>query len=354
MKILIASNKNSYINPYVSTLANGLSDQGLDVVCSIEEFWKNACKYDLVHIQWPNLLEKEMDEYGDNLNAVLQKLKKLRIPIVVTLHNLVPHYSSNKKMYNAYDLVYRNADCFIHLGKNSIPLLQEQIPEIQAKHFVIPHHTYDEIYKMNVDRLVARHKLGVPLDAKCILCFGSFRDDEERDLVLNLRKRLDRSYYFLMPGFYRGKILRKNIIKSIKTLWLTIKYQIIAWKNNLHVSHKYISDEDVPFYMASADVLLVQRLKILNSGNISLAMLAGIPVVGPNVGNVGWMLQQSGNKCFNVKNTDELPRIIENAVCDSCIGKSNKFFAEKNLSTSFVAKETKLVYEQMVRELKNI
>lgn len=354
MKVLIACNRQSYLNPYVSTLADGLLGQNIEVTCSIDEFWKNASKYDLVHIQWPNLLKKGMDDNGANLVSVLKELKDRRIPIVVTLHNLVPHYNSDQKMLHAYDIVYRNADGFIHLGNNSIPLLQEQMPDVQAKHFVIPHHTYDEIYKTSVDRLDARKKLGIPNDVKCILCFGSFRDDEERNLVINLKKKLDKSYCFLMPGFYRGKILRKNLIQAIKALYLTIKYQIIAWKNDFLITHKYISNEDVPVYMASADVLLVQRLKILNSGNVSLAMLAGLPVIGPNTGNVGWMLQQSGNKCFNIEKQDELPQIIETVLKNRNIGEANRCFAEKNLLTSIVAKKTKSVYEQMIKELKNI
>lgn len=355
IEVLIAFNRDSYMNPYVSTLADGLIGEGCNVTCSIDEFWQNAIAYDVVHIQWPNLFVDKMGEHGEILENVLKELKEKHIPIVVTLHNLVPHSYQNLMQQMAYKVVFNYADCFIHMGAASIDLLKEKWPSIKAEHFVIFHHTYDALYDMNRDKLDSRKKLGIPSNVKCILCFGKFRNDEERNLIINLRKRLDSSYYFLLPGFYYESLSFswKNIFHEIRPLIAiirdTIKYTIIAKKYKLHISHKYISDENVPVYLSAADVLIVQRLKILNSGNVSLAMHAGLPIVGPNVGNVGCLLQKTGNPCFDVNNLDDFPNVVKSVFSQDELGTSNKRFAQKCLSTRVISKQTKDVYDKMLK-----
>lgn len=360
IKVLIAFNRDSYTNPYVSTLADGLIDVGCDVTCSIDDFWNNANEYDVVHIQWPNLFVEKMGEHGEFLVAVLEQLKEKHVPIIVTLHNLVPHSFQNVKQQMAYKIVFKYADCFIHMGAASIDLLKEKWPNIKAEHFVVFHHTYDALYDMNRDKLESRKILGIPRNVKCILCFGKFRNDEERNLIINLRKKLDSSCYFLLPGFYYESLSFswKNILHEIRPLIAiirdTIKYTIIAKKYGLHISHKYISDDDLPVYLSAADVLIVQRLKILNSGNVSLAMYAGLPIVGPNIGNVGWMLQKTGNQCFDVDNLDDFPNVVKKVLLQENLGGLNKIFAINYLSTKVISKQTKDVYDKMIMKFREV
>ena len=117
------------------------------------------------------------------------------------------------------------------------------------------------------------------------------------------------------------------------------------------MSHQFISDEDLPYYLTSADVLVVQRLKILNSGNVPLAMLAGLPIVGPNVGNVGWILKETGNKCFDVNHLEKLPSIVAEVFEEKELGEQNKKYAKESLATKIIAQKTKNTYEMMLRLL---
>ena len=125
MRILIACNVDSYPNPFVKILYNGLIKQGVDVTCSIDEFWSNSNSYDLVHIQWPNLLVEKTDVDCTRLRCVISNLKKQHIPLVCTCHNLVPHYNNEKALNNTYKIVYDNCDYIQHLGEKSIELLKE-------------------------------------------------------------------------------------------------------------------------------------------------------------------------------------------------------------------------------------
>lgn len=350
MKILIACNTDSYRNPYVRTLYEGLLQQECDVTCSIKDFWHNAIYYDIIHIQWPNLLVDKFDTKCKRLAGIISSMKKSGKTLICTCHNIKPHYNDGEAINNTYRIIYENCDVIIHLGPKSIELLQKAYPSINAQHIVIPHHTYDTIYDMNLSKETARRKLNIPQNKRVIMSFGSFRNDEERNLIINLRKELSGDeYFFLMPGFYRGNLLRKNIIKGIDTLLKTFKYSWIAKKHGLHIQHKFVSDEHLPYYIAAADIMLIQRVEILNSGNVPLAMLAGLPVVGPNKGNVGSFLQETGNYVFDTNNLSSLSTIVRQALNDKFLGKRNKEYAEKYLTTKKISFELKKLYELVAK-----
>ena len=343
MKILIACNIDSYDNPYVKTLYDEMKRQNIDVTCSINEFWGNVQNYDIIHIQWPNLLVSS-DNSNKLLSEKISEIRHLGKKIIVTLHNLLPHYSDDTKLLEAYKIIYENADCFIHLGNASINLLKKIYPNNTAEHYVIPHHTFDTLYNMNVSVSEARKILNIPQNMKCLVSFGRFRNDEERDLLLLICKSLPQNIYYLMPGFNLERILRKNIVKGIKAFIKRIKYAIIAKKYGIHMNYKFIPDNMVPFYIKAADAMLIPRIKILNSGSVSLGMLCGIPIIGPNVGNVGSELKETGNYVFDIENLDALPSIVSAALNNKLLGKRNIEYADRVLKTSVVVREIIRVY----------
>ena len=355
MKILIVCNINSYANPYVETLYKGLQQKGIDITCSISEFWNNVTAYDLVHIQWPNLLVDDNDKSCSKLNEIIAKIKLNKITLICTCHNLVPHYNSSAVLHNIYKIVYKNCDYIHHLGETSIQLLKDLYPDMKAKHFVVPHHTYDEIYNLNISKEEARKVLKIPQDVKCILSVGMFRHDEERKILIDLRKHLNKNeFYILAPGFFWTTIIRKNIFLALKALFLTIKYTLIARYYGIHICHKFVPNEILPFYLKASDVMLIQRKKILNSGNVSLAMLAGLPIVGPNDGNVESLLRKTGNFVFDKNNLSNLSELILEALSDESLGKQNFYYAINNLTTSSVVDSLISYYKSFLFIKKNI
>lgn len=349
MKILIACDGDRLINPYLRTLVEGLRAKGCDVTCMLSEFWEHPLEYDVIHIQWPDYFVSQMGENGCHLIEVLSSIRDAGIPLICTVHNLVPHKKGNEKAKLAYEIVYDKLDAFVHLGGHSIELLTAMYPNLKAKHVVVPHHTYDTLYNMSVSREEARKKLGIPNDVRCVLSFGAFRNDEERQLLLKLSKRLRGPYYFA-PGFYRSKITRKNPLVSFGVIVKHIYYTALAKLNGIHIAHGYIPDNMLPYYLKSADALLVQRLSILNSGNVPLAMLAGLPIIGPNEGNVGPFLKETGNFVFERSNLEQLPSLVEKALEGKYIGIKNEKYAKEHLSTSAVCDGLIKLYTSMREE----
>ena len=209
MKVLFVSDNAKLSNPFVETLIAGLYEFNLDCTASIKEWWANVEEYDIIHFQWPEIVfywehirTKDLQE----MEMQLQKAKSLGIKIVITCHNLKPHLKRNQDMVALYQLIYEYCDAFVHMGEYSFKLLQSDYP--QAKHFIIPHHLYDNIYKFDKGRNESCVKLKMLDNRINILCFGQFRTDEERDLILKLRKHKDmQNVNFIVPGFFRHRLI---------------------------------------------------------------------------------------------------------------------------------------------------
>lgn len=74
-----------------------------------------------------------------------------------------------------------------------------------------------------------------------------------------------------------------------------------------------IPDEQLPCYLAAADVVFIQRTDILNSGNVPLALSFGRVVTGPDSGNIGGLLAETGNPAFDPADPRSVDIALERA-----------------------------------------
>jgi len=345
MKVLITSDRHSYMNPFVWTLADGISEQGVNVTCSLDDFWHDWQKYDVIHLQWPNMLVKGLDTIAP-LKSHLQSIKDAGKPMVVTCHNLHPHYSKRKILNEAYDVVYDAVDCFIHMGNYSCELFKSKYPK--AKHVIIPHHVYDKFYCDIPSKEEAVKYLKFNPNQKYILCFGAFRHDEEREIAIKASKIMERYNGKVIAPAFSKYGLHKNIVRTVKEyvrhLWYKVRYK------NLLISKGFVSDEELPFYYAASDIALIHRREILNSGNLPMAFYMGKVVMGPNVGNVGDLLDKTSNPTFDIHNIDSLEDTIEKAwiLNEQGKGVENRKYALDNFATERVAQQHVDLYQSLI------
>lgn len=350
MKVLFAYNRNTYINPFVRTLVDSISELGVEVTCSMDDFWHSWEHYDIIHLQWPNLLVDGL-ETVEPLKKHLQKIKDSGIPIVITCHNLHPHYATGSIVNDAYDAVYDMVDCFIHMGEFSCNLLKEKYPAV--RHVIIPHHIYDTIYKSIPTKEEAIKHLHLNPKKKYVLCFGTFRHDEERSIAIQASDILSEHNGKILapsfsPFFFRRDIngLKITLNEFIQHLKCRFKYR------NIIITRGFVSDKDLPYYYAVADIALIHRKEILNSGNLPMAFYMGKVVVGPNTGNVGPLLQETGNPTFDIKDMASLNESIKRALELDIQGKGeeNRQYAVDNFSSEIVAKQHRDLYQSLLNK----
>lgn len=233
------------------------------------------------------------------------------------------------------------------MGEYSFKLLQSDYP--QAKHFIIPHHLYDNIYKFDKGRNESCVKLKMLDNRINILCFGQFRTDEERDLILKLRKHKDmQNVNFIVPGFFRHRLICKRPLEMLSRIWHYIRYRM----EGVEFVNRVLSTTETETYFCACDIVFIQRFSVLNSGNLPMGFGAGCVVVGPNVGNVGSILNKTGNPIFNPYDIDSIVLAIKKAkeLLSVNKGEENKMYAQTKWNTSAISRQLAEVYRCLKNE----
>lgn len=319
-------------NRFLADLNTEISKQ-----CSIhhssDDFWNMQGEFDVIHLHFPEHLTYEIEKYyfsgikdgpqhGLTDEMIAETAKRLeywssRAKLVVTRHVLLPHDALSDPIWEKmYETFYSYADGVAHFAQASIDEFRERYQETtwrsgrEPEHLIIPHQNYTSLPNETNQR-EARNRLGIPQDASVILVFGAIRNgDTERDLILNTFKNINIPRKLLLVSSWREKL------RTIK--WIRLKYWVRDWTRlyyrlhpSYHFNYGFIEEKDAQYYLHAADVLMIPRLKVLNSGNVTLAMTFGKVVVGPDSWDVGELLRETGNPVFDTDRPETAVAAIE-------------------------------------------
>lgn len=334
MRILIPCNKEYIVpknrNPFILTIYSGLLKRGYEVICDNNEFWNDPTNYDVIYFQWPEATFNWNDFDALRFKCQLTKIKGKGIKIVATCHNLHAH-SNNSEANKLYDTLYSFSDVIHHLGNYSYSLFKKKYPK--CIHFISQHPVFYDVKSMNLDMDDCRNKLLLPINKKIILAFGEFRNEDEINMLLSLRKKLSNQKILIVAPSLKlntGRLFNGlRFDKTLKCIYKRINYR------SLYCNKGFVDENIIPYYLSACDLVFIQRKEILNSGNLPLAFSAGKIVVGPNKGNVGDILNSTNNPCFN---PESLQDIIEKTKMglklseNSDIGIRNYEYAKKYMN----------------------
>lgn len=356
MKILFVCSRNSVFNPnsnpFVLSLMEGLHQCGHQVDCGLELFWDNFFNYDVIYFQWPEEIFKRDRTLVDleKLQKQFEVMRNKGIKTVVTCHNLHPH-NNDPLFTDLYEMVYTNVDSFHHMGNYSFQLMKEKFPN--KYHFLVPHHVADSLFEQTHDIKEAKRKLNIPEKNIVVASFGAFRNDEEVKMFLMMAKNVGRKHVvYLAPRLpsigrlYNGRLL----VKTIAYIYKYVKYKYLNVRRA-----GLLSKEELDLWLSATDIVFIQRFEILNSGNVPLAFSKGKVVVGPDIGNVGEILRDTGNYIFLPHNYDSIKLAVKNAIHDirtgSKLGKKNYDYAIKNWNESHICSSISLYLDRLVNQL---
>lgn len=357
MKVLIVFGTFDTDNIFVLSLYNKIKELGVDIECDQVKFWTSNTHYDIIHFQWPEEVIgwncTDISKINELQNRI-EHFKKQGTKFVYTRHNICPHYS-NKVISEAYKIIESNCDMIVHMGQYSLNEFSSKHPN--SHNTIILHHIYENSYDESISKKEARKKLNIPQDKFVITAFGKFRNKEERKMVVNAFYNLKiRNKYLQVPRFFpfHKKPFHANIIKRIIS---RIAYHlVIPFCRLFHIHGKGVDDlvshEDLPHYLASSDVIFIQRKSILNSGNVPMAFLFKKIVVGPNAGNVGELLHQTNNPTFNPNDTNSITLAIEKSreLYSNNLGEKNYEFAIKFMGIQHIAEQYIAVYNSLMHQ----
>lgn len=335
-------------NKFVPVLIEYLIKEGIDVTWSSEEFWNPSKKYDIIHFQWPEGLGTPCSPEG--IAALTWRLKEWKmngVKMVISRHNEKVHYNNNFYLSEIYRLVEFSCDVIGHMGlysRNTIPS-NHCSPYVQ--HIIIPHHIYPNII-CNISQEEAKKKIGVKNNHKLILAFGGIRSDEERILILTIKNFFNfQNVDVIAPRLFQNPIFGKNKLNVFLELYNRLRF--IKYGLCFDTG-KLININEMINLFAACDIVFIPRMKILNSGNLPMGFYFGKIVVGPDCGNVGDILKQTGNPVFQTDNKESLINaIIEGlSLTKTNLGQRNKMHAEENWHPVKICHQWFEVYKKLL------
>ncbi len=298
----------SKTNQYIKQLATAYQDKGHCVIFDVHNFLFSDFLPDFVHLQWPEAIYRWRYQLRENkstlklLNERLSYYSSAKIPIVYTVHNMLPHENVTDFDKAAYSIFLSFSDIIVHHGKASISMLNNAFPECSnAHHVVCPHGHYPCIA---TDGKLARSMYKLPYYKYIFLNFGRQRLNKGLNFIKIVFKNWSNHNACLFTigpegiGKKEKNILFKLVNRLRQEIGLNFFNDNSILSKNMKNILRPVTNEEIPQILAAVDVFFLGHQEGLNSGLLALAASYGKPVVFPDIGNfkeqlINWHWKES-------------------------------------------------------------
>jgi len=300
-------------NPYQDALAEHLSACGVEVekVRSLKTLFRYGLfmngRPDIVHLHWLPVFSWREWRFLRCLAFVLRLvlLRVWGIPLVWTIHNLLPHESRHPKLDGLLTRIVAGLSSGLIVHG---PSAQRQAAEMwglqdQSRFAVIRHGHYMANYPNEMNRATAREKLALD-DAELVFLFiGAVRPYKGvLDLIEAFRMlAADRTSLIIA-----GRPLNDEFARKIETAGADL--------DNVHFHPGFVQDDEIQMYMNAADVVVLPYRHILSSGAALLAMSFGKPCIAPAMGCLADVLDAPGAFLYEPESETGLLESMRHAV----------------------------------------
>lgn len=258
-------------------------------------------KYDVLHIQW--LIFSPVDY------LFLKIIKKTTgIKIIATVHDILPF---NQKFYDYtyHKKIYALMDTIIVQAENNIKRFGELFPSFMDKVYMIPLGHY-LAYGEETGKDEARKKLGISADKCVLLFFGQIKKVKGVGVLLEAFAKVYQQYPDVLLVI-AGSVWKDDFSK----------YQDVIDKYNLtdfvKTDIRYIPDDEVKYYYASADCCVLPYLDVYQSAVLQLTYAYKKPAIATKVGGLPEAIidHETGFLC-EPDNVDDLADTIRTALAN--------------------------------------
>lgn len=295
---------------------------------------------DIVHIQWSRLPFFDLQ--------LMRRLHGLHIPIVHTVHDVVPLFADDEKS-DALGQIYTTADrLIVHSQANREDLLAQHPPIAPERVKIMSMVEFDQRETPpDADKASARTQLGLPADKPIVLFFGSIRHYKGVDILLEafkIAQAKQPDLHLVIAG--RADPLERAKLPALETL---------DQHPNIHLHERFIPHEDLWLYFTAADVIVHPYRHIYQSAALITAMSFGRAVIVTDVGGMpevidgnGWIVPR--------EDINALAETLNQAARDpqrlTDMGKRSSMLIEQNHSRGVVAGQLLTVYDELIQEKK--
>jgi beta-1,4-mannosyltransferase len=294
-------------SPYLDQLYAPMHVQGVDVLRSRPRYALPAlllgCGPRILHLHFFDELTQRRGQVATAARsllflALLALLRLRGVRLVWTAHNLEPHELHHPLWgFLVYRLVARWSAAIIahsHAARELLEARYGRLPQCQ----VIPHGNYIGLYGPPRDRAASRAALGLPADGPVLLNIGALRPYK------NIEGLIDA--FGALPETTRGTLLIAGAAKSPG--YAEQLRQRAAAVPGVWLCAEFIADEQLPTYLAAADLVVLPYRSLLTSGMLLWALSYARPVVAPAFGPVRELLREGQTGFLFVPGDDDALR----------------------------------------------
>jgi beta-1,4-mannosyltransferase len=291
----------SHVNAYQRELAKAL--ERLDARVSMSDGVgafpllgaMQACgKPDVLHLHWTHQLM--VSTTGSIFKTLVKSTRfALELPllrargtvVIWTVHNLASHERSNWRIELLFNRIcVRQYDYLIlhcHSARETVARTYCLPDKLTARMVVIPHGSYVDSYANSITGTEARARFGYGEQDLVFLFFGLIRPYKG---VLDLISAFNELKHPQAQLLIAGNPVDDEIKRSVQD-------QLRATEG-ITARLGFIPDDEIQLYMNASDVVVLPHQHVLMPGSAVLAMSFGKPVIAPDVGCVGELLDDRG------------------------------------------------------------
>lgn len=312
----------------------------------VREVFFHRVRPDVVHLHWIG----QFNSWGMGLVRAAMFILRLcllrltGIPLIWTVHNLLPHESRCRRLdWSVGWLTARLARrLIVHSATSRAEVVKAWGLRPSKPIHVVPHPNYIGCYANTVTREQARERLGISPSKIVLLFVGYVRPYKGvLELIESFKSLNDASTFLLIAG------------KPLDDSFARVVSEAGAGNDNIGFHAGFVEDDEVQVYMNAADVVVLPYRRTLSSGAVMLAMSFGKPCAAPALPGIADLLDASTAFLYDPDREDGLTDALKQACEDrhrlAEMGRRNRERAE-GYSWEAAARATAEVYRQSCTE----
>jgi len=297
-------------------------------------------KFDIINFQW-----YEIPIVDKMFVKSLKKLYKPAIKIVMTVHGIIPREDYPKE-HDSLQKLYQEADAIFLHSEPGLDYFNKCF-NTRCPKYMITSAFRDEADYVPIDKTEARKKLGIPLEKKVILSFGTVREDKSLDVLYKaFPKALEENKDLFLLSAGTLNVKEKDYYKSLAD---ACRATGVA-----KIDFDYVTKEMEPVYYSAADILALPYSYISQSGVAYCGLLFNLPMIASNIPRLDLMAKDGINaEIFEKGNVNEMAEKIELLATDDerlkKYAMGSKRIREQNFSIKRRVELTEKAYEDLLK-----
>lgn len=294
----------------------------------------SANKYDLYHIQWTPVA---------TVDWLVLRLLGLKAPVVLTVHNVLPHESNFIDLVSRKFLYHSVGHLIVHTDRSKERLV-ERFDVHENKISVIPHGNFQYMREFDVDIESLPPHVKDLSERPTMLAFGLIREYKRIDVAIQalaiVQKKVPDAA-LLIAGDARTEMSQYHDLVAE-----------LGLESDVIFLTEYIPDELVPSIFAVADVCVFPYENIDQSGAALLAATLGKPIVASDIAGFRDIVLSEETGVLINQSPEELAGAVSRLLLDSTLcnqlGNAAAEHARNNFDWATIADTTLNLYRDII------